>query len=889
MGNYADARNVLQKMGYDRFMPLQEEAFRNPAFYESDKDIFVSDDTSSGKTLIPLIHYVLERQKNPDYKMLFLVPYRALASQKQKEIEILLRRVFPDLYIALSTGECREDDMAIREGRVDAAVIIYEKAHHFSCKKNDFLKHYGTIVYDEFALTEDDARGAICDLLLLRGKNAGCRIFVLSTPYYSWGHYIHDAKFVPIQLRRREGLVPREEIPVFLDGTSRSGKIRQFHDIAGEALAIEGIRPAGTKDDLIEDICTKHLRMNHRILVFMNNCQEVRRMAGELARRLWENHRELLNATTDSAEKYFQQILDETGLLEEDLTDLMSPAECLAFARGIAYHNSWLGYTLRSLIEREALTDEGCLKVVFCTETMAYGINSNVDVVIVADMHKSLYERNYMPYKGEDGRIRVRGESATRNRFLSVNEYNNYIGRAGRYGRSAKGYAYALMTQAPGHGSIRAQWDKLLQLRANPPAAYSTLMQLDACCNRKEGCPYFPDACGQCSLKANEFAMPVLSLISAEGVTKEYIIRQMMRLPGLSQSREWVEKNVSAALECLIHKTRAEPAGYGWVRMERNPVTNIKRYCLTQSGQTMSGFVITLYEAGVMTQYLLGNRKCMPEMRAYTPEQLKTLLERDPFDLFFQLCYLPELQKIAFDFFAIPDVTNASGARRRQLYEDLCTKQLNSYRKKAISHELYNRLIYRGTNRYNYRQKLPALYRTLLTIMVYEWYKTASVDKLNDELNAGNEIITITPGRISRLSQQVSFYIQMTEALCQTFSNPVYAEIAQLLNRMELCLYFGIQESNARIIDAAQLKLLTRQEQLKVAQILDFCSKNEAIPSPESLTRRQKSDWRNILRQLHALPENFPVQQEIREHCPVLTTAETLFHSNRKEGLYEVG
>lgn len=131
---------------------------------------FITGDTSSEKTLIPLIHYLLEKEKNPDYKMLFLVPYCALASQKQTEITELLHRVKPDLYVALSTGECREEDNDIRTRDVDVAVIIYEKAYYFVCNTKGFLQQYQTIVYDEFALSKNDSRRITCDLMLLRRK-----------------------------------------------------------------------------------------------------------------------------------------------------------------------------------------------------------------------------------------------------------------------------------------------------------------------------------------------------------------------------------------------------------------------------------------------------------------------------------------------------------------------------------------------------------------------------------------------------------------------------------------------------------------------------------------------------------------------------------------------
>lgn len=875
---YTDARRILKCMEYSEFLPLQEKAFRDPALYDSGKHIFITGDTSSGKTLIPLIHYLLEKEEKPDYKMLFLVPYRALASQKQSEIAELLHRVQPNLHVALSTGECREEDDNIRAGDVDVAVIIYEKAYHFACNTDGFLKQYQALVYDEFALSETDSRGITCDLMLLCGQRENCRLFALSTPHYSWEHYIHNNNFTAIQLAEQSGGVPREEVPIFLDSVSKSTKTYTFHNYDGEPIEIEGVREKGTKDDLIEDLCVRHLTQGHRILVFINNCAEVRNLARKLAERLRKDHPELLNPVSGDKMTCFQQVLKETGVLEEDLLELMDLDECLSFAQGICYHNSWLGYTLRSMVEREILTDEGNLKVVFCTETMAYGINSSVDVVIVVDMHKSISRRDYIPEKVENSRMRIHGESWMQNRFLTVNEYQNYIGRAGRYGRADKGYAYALMVQIPSKDSIRKRWNSLVEMRKNPPTANSMMLKLDPYCNNSKGCSYFPNNCRRCNLRANEFAMPVMSLITADGVTYSQIKHQLEQLPGLEQNRGWLDRNINAALDRLIWSTRPTPNDYGWVRFKKDDLTGEITYYLTNAGQCMSGFMVTMFEANVMMQYLLGKKNVMPEKCSYTPKSLKHLIECYPFDLFFQLCYLPGLQKIAFDFFEIKDMKNEAGRHRRDLYQDLCTKQLHSYRKKAISNNLYNQLIYPTSNAYNYARGLPNLYRTLLAILIYEWYKNASVALLNDELNAGFGTITITPGRISRLSQQLSFYLQATQALCRTLSNEAYDEIGEILNRMELCLYFGIREKDSQKIDVLQLRRLTRQQQLHVTQILDFCSSHSPFTELNQLTRRQRSDWKRIVDMLRCVPPNSEIPQRLREMYPILNTAETLLY-----------
>lgn len=880
MSTYTDTCRVLHALGYASFLPLQEKAFQMPQFHDQEKNIFLVGSTSSGKTLVPLIHYVLEKEQDPTYRMLFLVPYKALASQKMQEISETLHAVFPNLEVALSTGECREQDRAIEMGEVDVAVIIYEKAYHFSCRNADFLRHYQTIVYDEFALTEDASRGATCDLMLLHGQEAHCRLFVLATPHYSWGPYIHDSDFVLVRTEGADIGIPRTETPIFLDKTSAGSKKAEFHNFARQPVSVCGVRESGSRDDLIEDLCVWHLRMGHKILVFINDCQMVRQMARTLGERLRRDHPSLLNPVFTDAEGCFQNVLDETGLLDEDLEGLMDRQECLTYAQGIAYHNSWLGFELRSMIERELLTTEGRLKVVFCTETIAYGINSNVDVVIVADMHKSLQSRElHLEQEEGDRHPQVRGQPQVINRFLTVNEYQNYIGRAGRYGWSPRGYAYVLMTQRPNSRPIREQWQSLCRRRNDPPAAKSTLTDLDPFCNRKEGCPFQPANCKYCRLKANEFAAPVLSLIPESGITYRQLRQRLCHLPGLGTDPAWLDRNLNNALNCLMYWY----PGLALIRCVRPEGAEEPMYCQNLAGKCLSGMMVTLFEARVMMRYLQGRVSYLPGNRTYSGQEMLTLLQRDPFDLFFQLSYLPRLQQIAFDFFGINDVNNESGIAKRNAYQELCTKQLRKYHRNAISNELYNYLIHHNPygDAYNYTHRLPVLYRTMLSILIYEWYKTASIGKMQDELSAGSHWVYITPGRISRLSQQVSFYLQMTSALCKMLSGSAYSQIDEMLKNIESCLYFGIREDNARVLDVSLLRRLTRQQQMKVAQIMEFCSNHPDIPAPDELTHRQRSNWHQITAKFHSLENETEIADQLIQAYPVLDQAEQLF-TNRK-------
>ena len=127
--------------GYSSFTALQEDAFSNFETF-SDRNLFIIGQTSTGKTLIPVLLYAqalreAEKAGEPKPKILFAVPYRALAAQKVQE----LHQFFDgqDLQIVQSTGEFRQDDGAILRAQVDIAVIITEKAFKYQARDESFF------------------------------------------------------------------------------------------------------------------------------------------------------------------------------------------------------------------------------------------------------------------------------------------------------------------------------------------------------------------------------------------------------------------------------------------------------------------------------------------------------------------------------------------------------------------------------------------------------------------------------------------------------------------------------------------------------------------------------------------------------------------------------
>ena len=113
--------------------------------------------TSAGKTLVPLALYyamVLETARVGDEvpKLLFVVPYRALAAQKCHELSDGFNQVYGvehTLTAAQSTSEYRDEDQRIAHGLLDISVVINEKVFLFASADRSFLQQFDMIVFAE--------------------------------------------------------------------------------------------------------------------------------------------------------------------------------------------------------------------------------------------------------------------------------------------------------------------------------------------------------------------------------------------------------------------------------------------------------------------------------------------------------------------------------------------------------------------------------------------------------------------------------------------------------------------------------------------------------------------------------------------------------------------
>ena len=557
---YEYMRELAQALDYRDFTPLQAAAFRHPDLYDENKDIFIIGQTSAGKTLIPLLLFYqrvlrADELRQPRPRMLFVVPYRALAAQKKRELQEFFRRL--DVQVVLSTAEYREHDDEIRNGDAEVAVIINEKVYKYATQEDDFLRRYDYMVLDEVGLIGDNQRGMKLDFLISvtfarRVRYPKPRMIMLGTPAYDWEAYYSEFRFTlitaedrPVPLTEhliqygKEGILDVEPQLSWLRrsylvkpgryraAVDRYGYFGTICELLGEPDARCSVdlpcRSDESKpcphtgkpcispvtmltdtvsrpmDHILYRICAHHLAQGHQILIFINDREQVR----YLCRALYRALKDLLPPCPDPA-AYKERLLQTCGLDEEDVYGVMEDVGAPdaerdvyyeAFCGGIGFHSAAVPNELREHIERAFLEDRS-LQIVCSTETLAFGVNSNVDAVIIASLMKP---------RGNTGRSIDRTVS-----ILSANEYKNYTGRAGRLSRSRKaedsmGYVYTLIRG----GTELQEWQVLQEESAHPIAMHSLLFD-----NEDRTLSFF-----------------LLNLLSAGALSRDELREHIQRIP----------------------------------------------------------------------------------------------------------------------------------------------------------------------------------------------------------------------------------------------------------------------------------------------------------------------------------------------------------------------
>ncbi|MFA6244072.1 MAG: DEAD/DEAH box helicase, partial [Candidatus Hydrogenedentales bacterium] len=364
------------------------------------KNMVVVAPTSSGKTMIgelAALRGALSRRR-----AVFLLPLRALVNDKY--------RYFTDTYgplgirVARATGEVADDVPVLVRGQYDIGLLTYEKFTALVLAFPHILEGIDVVVVDEAQMITDANRGINLEFLLTlirmkRRHGVEPQVIALSAVIGETRGF--DRWLGGGLLRHAERPVPLREGILCADG--------RFHhlDAAGKEQwsepLITRIYGKGSSQDWIIPLVRRLSGEGQQAIVFRETRGEAQGCA-----------------------KYLAQALTEIGPATEALAALpdRDPSRASAdlracLAHGVAFHMSDLGADERRVVE-EYFRRGGSIRVIAATTTLAMGINTPAESVVIA----GLQHPGDVPY--------------------SVAEYKNMVGRAGRLGQATEGTSYII-------------------------------------------------------------------------------------------------------------------------------------------------------------------------------------------------------------------------------------------------------------------------------------------------------------------------------------------------------------------------------------------------------------------------------------------------------------
>ena len=402
----------------------------------STDNIVVRLPTSGGKTRIAEVCIINALQSNENAKCVFVAPYRALAFEVEKTLGSLLVDLGYKVSSIVGSYETDEFESFMLES-ADVLIVTPEKLDLIVRVHPEIAERIKLIVLDEVHVVDDDSRGIKYEMLITRIKSKleECRFLVMSAVvpdstlemFATWFTGSPEngitsrwrptiQRIAKFEWRSEVGIIRFErdsdlpDLDSFVPGAILQ---RKYSYVNPETRRVNTRTfPSAEKGDTVAELayvlskqgpvlvfCPRRDRVESVAKTILNRAIGYRRLSGEPVHNHFGN-----SENTRSAE-----------LAREWLGEDHAATRCLS--NGIAFHHGRLPNIVREAIEIDCR--EGRYKVVVATNTLAQGVNLPVRTVIIYDTVRDYRDRM-------ESRITVR-------------DYWNIVGRAGRAGEETEG------------------------------------------------------------------------------------------------------------------------------------------------------------------------------------------------------------------------------------------------------------------------------------------------------------------------------------------------------------------------------------------------------------------------------------------------------------------
>lgn len=434
--------------------PFQQQAVL--AIHRGD-NVLVTAKTGSGKTLVG--EYQIAFSLREKKRIFYTTPIKSLSNQKYHD----LKKLFPTASVGIMTGDIKsnpEADIVVMTTEILRNLLFKQATStvHLGTAGQISLENLGAVVFDEVHYINDPDRGHVWEetLILL---DPTVKLILLSATidapelFASW---LGKAKHRPIVLlKTNHRVVPLvhgvydptgKDLPlqVLKNGDEAPFQAKNYTDwlkgrdarskAADEwAKTVQNAKAAGESAGGMKGKVKLHA-FTHSMNECVNQLRErdlLPALFFNFSRKDCERYAELIqgsliDSSETAASKHIISFhLHRYSATLEHLAQYHQIVRLLE--RGIAFHHSGLLPLLKEIVE--LLFSRGLIKVLFCTETFAVGLNMPARTVVFLDLKK--------PAEGGDFRP------------LRPDEYIQMAGRAGRRGKDTRGLVLYLPARNP--------------------------------------------------------------------------------------------------------------------------------------------------------------------------------------------------------------------------------------------------------------------------------------------------------------------------------------------------------------------------------------------------------------------------------------------------------
>lgn len=430
--------------------PFQQHAISAIA---NNENVLVCAKTGSGKTLVG--EYQIYHSLSKGKRVFYTTPIKSLSNQKFYD----LKHQFKDTTVGIMTGDikfCPDAQIVIMTTEI-LRNLLYKKGtttEHLGLTASISLDNLDAVVFDECHYINDKDRGKVWEetmILLPPEVNLVMLSATLNRPEI-FAEWLGQLKQKPIHLIQTQYRI----VPLTHNVLDNNYKLVPFMDAKetyNEKVYIDWCRAAKAEQDDKKAFQrkVKDARLQgvegaidgkvHRVS-FVHKMNETIRMLEKenllpalyfvLSRKQCEAYAAkvettLLDSSDTAAVKHiikfhlhpYMEQLEKVPQYYQ-IHDLL--------CKGIAFHHSGLLPILKEIIE--ILFTKGYVKLLFCTETFAVGLNMPTKTVLFAGLKK---------FDDQTGGMRL----------LRMDEYIQMAGRAGRRGKDTFGTVIYLPDQEP--------------------------------------------------------------------------------------------------------------------------------------------------------------------------------------------------------------------------------------------------------------------------------------------------------------------------------------------------------------------------------------------------------------------------------------------------------